>query len=126
MAVQSVADAGFFSLVHEVLEAEKKKGPAERRDGSRSQFDCMQLIAPYTEGRMPLASEFRSVRCNDISPGGISYLTPTIPEHRQILVLLGPAPFILLKAEVAHHKPIVSEGRTEYLIGCRFTGRLKC
>ncbi len=125
MAIQSVADAGFFSLVHEVLEAEKQPATDDRRGGHRESFDCIQLIAPYHAGRLPSAAEFHHVRCQDLSPSGMSYVDNQPPSHNQLLILLGPAPFIFLTAEVAHQVPVVNGDRTEHLIGCRFTGRLK-
>ncbi len=125
MAVQSAADAGFYSLVHEVLQAEKDRGGENRRGEDRRTFDCVQLIAPYREGRLPDAAEFRQVRCQDLSPGGFSYLDRDPPEHHQVIVALGRAPFIFVTAKVAHHVPVLRGERTEYLIGCRFTGKLE-
>jgi hypothetical protein len=124
MAMQSSADAGFFSLVHEVLEAEKLRTD-DRRYEQRQWYDCVQLIAPYTPEHLPAAADFRRVRCQDLSPGGISYIDAALPENPKLLVLLGPAPFIFLTAEVAHHTELQNGNAKEYLIGCRFTGRIK-
>jgi hypothetical protein len=124
MTTQSAADAGFFSLVHDVLAAEKEHA-SDRRDELRQAYECLQLIAPYEEGRLPAASEFHRVRCQDLSPGGMSYIDGQPPAHRNMLVLLGPAPFIFLTAEIAHHSEIQTEAGKEFLIGCRFTGRIK-
>jgi hypothetical protein len=124
MPMQSASDAGFFSLVHEVLEAEKNRSVADRRDGDRQAYHCVQLIAPYHAGRLPAAAEFRHVQCQDLSPGGMSYFDHQPPEHSQLLVLLGTPPFTILTAEVAHQQPVTVDGRTECLIGCRFIGRL--
>ena len=124
MAMQSMSDAGFFSLVHEVLEAEQRH-QSDRRDDRRQNYDCMQLIAPYEPGRLPGASEFRRVRCQDLSPGGMSYIDDRLPDRQSLLVLLGPAPFIFLTAEIAHHTVSQTDNVREYLIGCRFTGRIQ-
>src|SRR5215475_11941815 len=102
MSTQAVADAGFFSLVHEVLEAERQRADSDRRDGARQPFTCIQLIASYPEGRLPSAAEFRHVRCQDLSGGGLSYFDHHPPEHARLLVLLGTPPFTVLVAEVAH------------------------
>ncbi len=118
---QSVADAGFFSLVHEVLQADPSAA-SDRRGEDRKAFDCVQLIAPYEPGRLPSAGEFRHVLCQDLSPGGMSYIDDNPPAYTQLLVLLGPAPFIIVTAEVAHQVPILEGDRTRHLIGCRFTG----
>jgi hypothetical protein len=124
MAMQSATDAGFFSLVHEVLAAEKQRSSDDRRNEQRHWYDCVQLIAPYTPGRLPAAAEFRHVRCQDLSPGGMSYYDVQLPENPGLLVLLGPSPFIFLTAEVTHHENVQDGDRKEYLIGCRFTGRI--
>lgn len=123
--MQSASDAGFFSLVHDVLESEKTRTKTDRRDGGRQSFHCVQLIAPYQNGKLPAASEFRHVRCQDLSAGGMSYYDDRAPEHTQLLVLLGTPPFTILKAEVAHHKQVFVDDQVEYFIGCRFTGRFE-
>jgi hypothetical protein len=123
MAMQSASDAGFFSLVHEVLEAELQH-QSDRRNEDRKDYDCVQLIAPYEPGHLPAASEFRRVRCQDLSPGGLSYVDNQLPNTKSLVVLLGPAPFIFLTAEVAHHTVTQTDNGKEYLIGCRFTGRI--
>jgi hypothetical protein len=124
MPIQSDVDAGFYSLVHEVLEAERSRSAKERRGDNRRSYDCIQLIAPYRKARLPSAAEFRHVRCQDLSPGGMAYYDAQPPQHKELLVLLGPAPFIYLTAVIAHHAPVLNGDRAEYLIGCRFTGRL--
>jgi hypothetical protein len=124
MPIQSDVDAGFYSLVHDVLEAERNRNAKERRGEDRRSFDCIQLIAPYRKGRLPSAAEFRHVRCQDLSPGGMAYYDAQPPKFQELLVLLGPAPFIYLTAAVAHHSPVLNGDHAEYLIGCRFTGRL--
>jgi hypothetical protein len=124
MEMQSASDAGFFSLVHDVLEAELHH-QSDRRDDNRKDYDCVQLIAPYEAGHLPAASEFRRVRCQDLSPGGMSYVDNQLPNTHSLVVLLGPAPFIFLTAEVAHHTVTQTDSGKEYLIGCRFTGRIK-
>jgi hypothetical protein len=123
MAMQSASDAGFFSLVHDVLAAETQQ-QCDRRDELRQNYDCVQLIAPYEAGHLPAASEFRRVHCQDLSPGGLSYVDNQLPNTKSVLVLLGPAPFIFLTAEVAHHTVAQTDNGKEYLIGCRFTGRI--
>jgi hypothetical protein len=124
MPIQSDLDAGFYSLVHEVLEAERQRDARERRGDNRRTYDCVQLIAPYRKGRLPSAAEFRHVRCQDLSLGGMSYFDAQPPQYAELMVLLGPAPFTYLTAVVAHHSPVLNGDHAEYLIGCRFTGRL--
>jgi hypothetical protein len=125
MPMQSASDAGFFSLVHDVLEAEKTRTPEDRRQGNRQAFHCVQLIAPYQPGHLPTATEFRHVQCQDISPGGMAYYDDEAPQPKQqLLVMLGVPPFTIVTAEVAHFKQVFLDNRPEYLIGCRFTGRL--
>ncbi|HEY2881874.1 MAG TPA: hypothetical protein VGJ15_05560 [Pirellulales bacterium] len=124
MPAQSAADAGFYSLVHDVLETNKLHSGENRRDNDRVPFHCVQLVAPYPNGQFSAASKFRHVRCQDLSPTGMSYYDTELPECPQLLVLLGSSPVVILTAEVVHQKPVDEEGRNEFLIGCRFTGRL--
>src|SRR5262245_23929300 len=117
MAVQSIADAGFYSFVHDVLETESApEALGERREETRQGFDSVQLIAPYEDGQLPNAGQFHRIKCQDLSPGGMSYLADAIPRCKQMLVLLGPAPFIFLTAEVVHHTPVVTGDQTQHLI----------
>jgi hypothetical protein len=125
MPCQSEADAGFYALVNEVLQAEQQHYRGDRRDEIRQPYECRQLIAPFPEGSPPSAAEFRKVRCLNLSPNGMRYLDDSPPQCLRLIVLLGAAPFTVLTAEVVHQTAAEGADQNLFLIGCRFTGRLK-
>jgi len=124
MAHREYSDATFFSLVHHVLEAGKVEQDTERRDNQRHQFSCMQLVAPYRDGRMPSQAEFQHIRCHDLSPTGFSFYSPEPYVEKDLIVALGKAPFIFISAEVVHQRPVDLDGEQMLLVGCRFIARI--
>jgi hypothetical protein len=118
-------DVDFFGLVHHVLEGCHPAASAERRGSNRREYSCHQFIAPYIDGRLPQPSAFRSVRCQDLSPCGFSFLEPSLPECEYLVVALGAVPYIFLSARVVHHVAQESAGEPLFLIGCRFVARIK-
>jgi len=125
MATHNVQDTGFFAAVHQMLERKREESASDRRGTqSRHDFHCMQLIAPVIDGRMPDQSMFRRVQCLDLSQNGFAYLSPEPPTEESLIVALGSVPFTFLSAQVMHHRPIAQGSAIEYLVGCRFTGRL--
>ena len=125
MAAQSKTDAGFYALVQEMLDAERKAYRGDRRGQTRQPFASELLIAPYSNARMPTGPEFRKVQCQNLSASGMSFIDDEVPKQPNLLVLLGPAPFTIVIAEVVHHTPATTPGvGSRFLIGCRFNGRL--
>ena len=127
--VQIAADASFYALVHELIEAEKDfacecASPANQRAADRRHFDCQQLLAPFDGVRLPSQSEFRPVSCQDLSPGGFSFVLPDRVEFEELVVALGQVPFKFFTASVQNQSRVRLRGRFAYRIGCRFTGRV--
>ena len=123
------ADASFYALVHELIEAEKalaeQRRPApEGRAAGRRRFDCQQLLAPFDGVRLPSQSEFRQVACQDLSPGGFSFVTTERAEFEAVVVALGQVPFKFFTAKVQNQSRVRHKGRMDYRVGCRFTGRI--
>ena len=116
-------DASFFTLVHEVLEAEDKLA-VERRGSPRHEYPVSQLIAPYNGRTLPVSSAFRQVQCHDLSPHGFSYISGVRPEHDFLVVALGQVPFTFLVARVVHTAERPDSDGTESLVGCEFTQRI--
>ncbi len=119
-------DADFFAMVHQVLEEDHKQQQQqiERRGDPRRSFECVQLVAPVQDGRMPGQSEFRHVKFQDLSSQGFSYHALRSPDHCRVVVALGAVPFTFLLARVVHVTTIQEEGRTQYLVGCQFDSRI--
>lgn len=98
----------------------------ELRASPRLAYHYYQLIAPlYTGNRMPPRKEFFPVECNDISAGGISFLYDRRPDFEYLVVALGrPPEETFFTAHVVRVAQEEKEGKTRYLVGCRFTGRV--
>ena len=127
--VEITGDASYFSLMHDLIEAEKSFArehctPADQRTVDRRQFDCQQLLAPFDGIRLPSQSEFRQVVCQDLSPGGFSFVMPDCVDFEEVVVALGQVPFKFFTARVQNHSRIRLRGRFAYRVGCRFTGRI--
>jgi hypothetical protein len=118
-------DAKFYSLVHSVLESERRRDLDERRGGRRHAYRCLQLIAPAHEARMPDQSEFRQVQCVDLSSNGFAYLATEEPPSDRLIVVLGVEPFICLLADVVRREEVVHEGQRMHRVACRFSGRVE-
>lgn len=98
---------------------------ADRRREPRHEFDCVQRIAPYRDGRVPAADEFREVHCRDLSSGGFSFWLPSPPDYSSLVVALGQnGSLSYLSAEIIHTTAVERGDTSVYLVGCRFTGRL--
>jgi diguanylate cyclase len=119
------ASAELLAAVKRELER-KSDHVSDRRRQPRRPFPSYQAIAPLVDGKLPHKDSFRQVRCHDISPGGIAYLTPKAPQQPAIVVALGVAPNVTyLTAQITHKSTIQADGQLMYLVGCRFTGRLE-
>ncbi|HET6883170.1 MAG TPA: GGDEF domain-containing protein [Pirellulales bacterium] len=119
------AGAELLAAVKRELER-KSDHVSDRRRQPRRPFPSYQAVAPLVDGKLPHKDSFRQVRCHDISPGGIAYLTPKAPEHASIVVALGLAPNVTyLTALITHKSTTQADGKEMYLVGCRFTGRLE-
>ena len=99
----------------------------EQRISLRRQYQYVQKIAPKIGDELPRREDFFAVRCNDISAGGISFFFDRPPEFRDLVVSLGKEPALShFTARVARVAGVDSEGENIFLVGCRFTGRVRC
>lgn len=115
-------DVAFYKEVHRLI---AKQLHGNRRTGDRSAYQCVQRIAPLVGDELPPLSEFKEVRCQDLSPGGFSFACDTPPDDEKYAVELGRAPVLIyVTARVVHVSEIRIDSRVQYLAGCRFTGRL--
>lgn len=98
----------------------------DRRRHDRRPFQCIQMVAPCLEGKLPKLSHFRDVRCYDISPGGFSFLLGTRPSFEDLVAAFGANNSRLyLRARVRHVTPITFENRKVLLVGCEYVGRVR-
>lgn len=123
-----MADAGdssFYKQVHRLI-AKRLNEDANRRGRQRCSYRCIQRLAPCSGDQVPELSEFREVVCQDLSAGGFSYLSDVTPATETLAVELGQAPVLIyVTARVIHVSEVRTDGERQYLIGCRFTGRLE-
>jgi PAS domain S-box-containing protein len=97
----------------------------ERRRRPRQAYRFGQLIAPVRDLLLPPKQEFFEVVCENISVGGILFYLAAAPDFKDLVVALGkPAFRMYIAARVAWVMEKMSDGRTVYQVGCRFTGRL--
>jgi len=109
----------------ELVGAEVEEWSSDRRNLARHKFPRIQSIAPYVDGRVPTAEEFRDVRCRDLNSGGLSFWLPAPPDFSSLVVALGRDDTVkYLLGEVSHTATVQVGDKTVYLVGCRFTGRL--
>lgn len=98
---------------------------AERRTSDRKLFPYRQLVAPYISGIVPARDKFESVRCWDISAGGISFLLDVRPTFQTLVVVLGgPNGETLMSADIVRVTELDEDDAKGFLLGCRFTGKL--
>ena len=122
----STATTDIAERIRQYLEDVDHLGTADRVPRYRSKrypYETTQWIAPSSGGPVPDCSEFREVRCRDISTGGFAFLSPQPPDFEQVVVRLGSdTNVIYATARVIHTVP--TRDGDGHLVGCQFTGRL--
>lgn len=99
---------------------------SEAPKSNRCAFPYVQRIAPMRNGAAPAPAAFQAVLFRDISTGGFSFYAPQRPASMEIAVALGAEPNLLyFTARVAHVHDASLDDERQYLVGCRFTGRIE-
>ena len=116
-------DVAFYKDVHRLITRQLQ---GDRRAGDRSAYRCVQRIAPLVGESVPPLCAFQEVKCQDLSPGGFSFLCDAPPDHEDYAVELGKAPVLIyVTARIMHISEVRNGSRVQFLAGCRFTGRLR-
>ena len=116
-------DVAFYKDVHRLITWQLQ---SDRRGGDRSAYRCVQRIAPLIGDQLPPLADFYEVKCQDLSPGGFSFVCDAPPEHELYAVELGKSPVLIyVTAQMVHVSELRHGQRVQFLAGCRFTGRLK-
>jgi PAS domain S-box-containing protein len=98
----------------------------ERRTHDRRPYSCVQSVAPCIHGKLPERTQFRPVRCHDISPRGFSFLLAAPPDFEELVAAFGSAQSRLyLRGRVVHSTPFRQGGRNVVLVGCEYSGRVR-
>jgi hypothetical protein len=106
-------------------ESASASGSLDRRGAGRKGYHCWQLAAFYDGKRLPQQMDFRLVQCRDLSPEGFSFYHESVPRQRRLIVALGTPPFDFFEAEMVRREPAHCERERGWIIGCRFTRRLR-
>lgn len=122
------------ALAEQLLEQYQKDKPDEpapvvaaKQDGRKSDrrnFSCWQLVAEYDGFSFPLQEDFQLRLCQDISAGGISFLSDERPRTEDLIIALGPIPFIFFHVRFARAVRRKDLEGNPLMIGCRFVKRL--
>ena len=98
----------------------------ERRSRPRREYPYLQLVAPLRGKHAPTDDMFAEMLCHDISSRGFAFITTKKPDYDKVVVAFGTAPTIVyLIADVRHATPKPGTKPQQYIVGCRYTGRLK-
>ncbi len=98
----------------------------DRRSHPRRAYPYRQLLAPMLDEKIPELRAFREVLCRDIAAGGFSFVSRVRVMHPHYVVAFGAAPVLTyVIAEVVHQSPLTVDGKPQFLVGCRYTGRIK-
>ena len=78
------------------------------------------------DGAMPSPRDFFEVDCRDISASGIAFVLDRSPSFESLVVALGRPPSVKhFTTRVVRVAQMEQDGRTRYLVGCRFLGRVQ-
>jgi PAS domain S-box-containing protein len=114
----SGAPAGAFHALEDSM--------VERRTSRRRAYPFAQRIAPWSGDAPPSPRQFFRVHCKDISEGGIAFFMDRLPDFEDLVMALGHPPKLThITARVVRVAGVEHNGRHRYLVGCRFTGRLR-
>ncbi len=118
-AAEQAAPSPFHPVGHPARGSDMRSSP-------RRTYQYRQLIAPLLGDRLPARNRFFEVVCEDISAGGISFHLDTRPNFEKVVVALGQPPQLCyFTAQIVRIAERFDKGRRHFLIGCRFTGRIK-
>jgi hypothetical protein len=92
---------------------------------TRYPYSKVQHAAPYSGDALPERSEFREVRCCNISKSGLAFIWQQPPDFEQVVVRLGPdARAIYLTARVVRSQPLNDDPAPAHLVACQSVDRV--
>ncbi len=148
--VGSEIDANFYRLIHQMLETPRDDKGFERRSEKRHAYRTAQRIARWDGSKFPDENQFVPIQCRDLTRSGFSFLTPTEPRFSTIVAEFGVAPDVFyVAAQILRSVPVMcypsglvaqmtdrggvaaltgppgEKGKAMFIVGCRFTRRLR-
>ena len=148
--VGSEIDANFYRLIHQITGTPRDDSPSDARQKNRQVCQTAQRIAPWDGANFPDEARFVPIPCRDLTRSGFSFLTSSEPRFSSLVVEFGASPKSLyVAAQVMRATPVVcypssglvrvaggngvptptgphgEQGTPMFLVGCRFTRRLR-
>jgi hypothetical protein len=148
--VGSEIDANFYRLIHQMLGTQRHEDRFDRRSEKRHAFTTAQRVARWDGSRFPEADQFVPIQCRDLTRGGFSFLAASEPRFSTLVVEFGIPPHVLyIAAQIVRSVPVIyfpsgevrrrsgpggpsamagpdgEPGAPMFLVGCRFTRRLR-
>lgn len=113
-------------LVSETALPDAGKPEQERRQSKRMSYACAAMVANYHAPDVPTKDAFWTVRCRDLSRGGVSFYSPVKPASSTMVISLGSSQTLscLLACRVVYCAYVGDQGQPHYLVGCEFMERL--
>ena len=96
----------------------------ERRQAPRRVFGCWQLVAEFDGETLPVQQDFQLRLCQDISAGGISFLSEERPRSEDLVIALGVIPFVFFHVRFVRAVRRKDLDGSPLQIGCQFVKRL--
>jgi hypothetical protein len=120
------ADAEVSALATQTRPDDVGKSEDDRRQSRRMSYPCSAMVANYQSPDVPPKEAFWTVRCRDLSRGGVSFYSPIKPLASALLISLGSAQTLscLLACRVVYCAYVGDHGQPRYLVGCEFMERL--
>ncbi|MCA9134873.1 MAG: hypothetical protein KDA45_17010 [Planctomycetales bacterium] len=96
-----------------------------RREVPRYDYPAVVRVAEYLADRVPAESDYFPVTGLNICSKGMAYYAQDPPTSHRLIVALGcdEAPMYLV-AEVKHTRQGFFERRLQWVVGCKFIGKL--
>lgn len=98
----------------------------DRRQSRRMPYACTAIVAAYLPPDIPPRESFWTVRCRDLSRGGVSFYSPIKPSASSLVISLSSMRSLnlLLACRVVYCAYVGDQGQPQYLVGCEFVERL--
>ncbi|HEV3339328.1 MAG TPA: PilZ domain-containing protein [Pirellulales bacterium] len=119
-------EADISALATQTKSADVSASEDDRRQSKRMSYPCAAMVANYQSPDVPSKEAFWTVRCRDLSRGGVSFYSPIKPLASSLLISLGSAHTLscLLACRVVYCAYVGDHGQPRYLVGCEFMERL--
>lgn len=103
-----------------------QRSAEQRRKHERFNFPVLQKICPCRGDVIPRPARFLTVKCKDLSRGGISFYLDFEPSFdRFILMLCNKDRTDYVLGEVIHLQELPADSPDRYLVGCRLIRKVK-